>query len=1123
MSIWKEVRRLARKKHDEIAGFPADLIASKLLLEGAEKLTEISVKVRPAGDPLLDGAEAAYDKERKKIYYSASTPLAVAQFHIAHEFAHHWLEEVGASCSLAELDPMVPAEPEMSCVGDQDSYSPKERAEAQANLFAREFLVPRDKLKRRCERDGIDADRIADELGVTVDLVMQQLADALLLPPESDEESVPRVESDPDRSQNEAITAGDEPRLVRAGPGTGKTRTLVGRVKHLIQRGESPSTILALTYSNLSAQDLATRIRNEIGEAATHVWSGTFHAYGLELLRKYGHVLGFEGEPKLLDRTDCLVVLERLLPQLDLNHYLELHEPILKLRSILGAIGRAKDEIASPEDYMRCATSMREEARDDIAIEKAEKAIEVARVYDIYQAELRNLRAVDFGDLVALPVKLLRENREIREEIQNEKRHILVDEYQDMNRASALLLRELCVVGRGPWVVGDVRQSIYRFRGASPTNMTRFPEEFPGAKGTDLEVNYRSGGKIVRAFESFGQTMAVGAKTPTPKLTAFRGDEVGEINYNVAKTREAEAHGIAKAILARVNNGLRFADHTVLARSHTVLSRLATELEASGVPCLYFGDFFERPEIRDLLSVLSVASEPKGVGLLRVAQLPAYAVPVEDIRKLIAWRRQQELTMMSAIKCHKEVAEISAAAHLGFSRLVSDLQDSGWTTSPHKLLISYLFRRSGYLLPLIQDDSIAGQQRRLAIYQLLQFAFAYKSNFESDPKRSFLSHIRRLELLDEEKQLRQLPAAVSDIDAVRLMTVHSSKGLEFPVVHLASLTSRNFPSPNRHDPCPLPDGLISTDAIMTSAAEEDSLFFVALSRAKDVLHLTRAETNGKQSAGESRFIKTISSHLPRSAVAAWSQIGNPPASWPSLLGREDNSQWKAREIETYLECPRRYYYEHVLELGGSDSRSPFLKFQSALHSSMAWMRGVDSHEERVNGLAGQFTEDWQKFGPKDDPLEEVYRRIAFSMLENAVSTMNGNNIAAERELFIEELGVTIKCRADQVHQTPKGVVFRRLKAGRLAKKESEKARYNLLYAAIQADHPDDSIHFEHVSLQNGERRPQSMSSGGNEKTMTEIREAIISAGDGKFDPIPSARNCPSCAFFFICPSHAAIK
>ncbi|RUL81894.1 ATP-dependent helicase [Tautonia sociabilis] len=1124
MSAWSEVRRLARLRHAELAPSTDDLVPATVLLDAAEALTGVRRCPRPPGDALLDGAEASYDRERLRIYYSREIEPALANFYVAHEFGHHWLDGAGASCGSLDLDVATPAEPETSLVGDADPYNPKERTEAQANLFARELLLPRDKLRRRCSDGTHDAAMIASELKVPVDLVMHQMADALLLPADVPEEDVDLEERPPDESQREAIRAPRGPRQVRAGPGSGKTRTLVGRVVHLLASGEEPSSILALTYSNASAQDLAARIRAAIGPVATAVWSGTFHAYGRELLRKYGEAIGLPLEPTLLDRTDSLMLLEELLPELQLDHYLDLRDPVLKLRAIFGAICRAKDELASPEDYMRHAAAARAGAGDPKELEAADRAIEVARVYAVYEQALRSRGLVDFGDLVARSVELLRAHPSIREELRAAKRHILVDEYQDMNRASGLLLKELVEPGGGPWVVGDVRQAIYRFRGASPLNMSRFGAEFPGACTTDLSVSYRSGGKIVRTFEAFGRKMSTARLSSQGPLAAQRGEEAGEVIYEIASTREAEAFGIANAILARVAAGDRFGNHAILGRTHTILARVAAHLERSGVPCLYFGDFFERPEIRDLLALISLASEPRGVGLLRVAQMPQYAIPPDDIVAVFAWRRAQHVVMLAALRRYAEIDGISDIGRAGLGRIADDLDGVDWPMTPHRFLMHYLFRRGTHLALLLEEASVAGQQRRLAVYQLLQFAFSFKPPPGTDPKRSFLEHVRRLEILDEEKQLRQVPAGAAGIDAVRLMTIHASKGLEFPNVYIPSLTARHFPSPGRPEECPLPAGLIDPDSLMSRDAEEESLFFVALSRACDTLYLSRALTNGGASTkNPSRYMAHIAAHLTKAldGPVAWVEEGAAEPAWPTLVARPIDGEWSYRAIETYLECPRRYYYEFALELSGGEESSPYLKFQSALHATLSWMRETTTAEERCDGLGDRFREDWARFGPQGDAFERLYRQAAERMLKNALDVMGGAGLATERRATLPSSGAVIRCRADHIEASAREIVIRRLKASRLAKKEKAKPRYALWLLAVQCDHPGCNISFEHVSLVNRERqivaaKPQSL-----QEQLSAIEAAIEAISAGRFDPRPTSF-CPTCPYYFVCPTHGRV-
>jgi superfamily I DNA/RNA helicase len=968
-----------------------------------------------------------------------------------------------------------------------------------------------------------DAQSIVKNYVVPEDLVVQQLADALLLPVERDAPTEPGKEKSPDDSQLKAATAGPEPRLVRAGPGTGKTRTLVGRVAHLISKGEEPASILALTYSNLSAQDLSLRIRAEVGDPSVAVWSGTFHGYGLELLRKFGSIFGFSKPPKLLDRTDSLMFLEKLLPELHLNHYLNLYEPLLSLRSILGAIGRAKDELMTPADYERLAQRMKDRAEDAESLQAAERAIEVARVYAVYDRSLRSQGLLDFGDLIVRPVEMLRLHEDVRAAVRAERRHILVDEYQDMNRASGFFLKEIVEPGRGPWVVGDVRQAIYRFRGASPVNMSRFAEDFPGAQITDLEINYRSGGKIVRAFEAFGRKMVAAKLAPECDLVADRGETNGKLEYDVAATRESEAEGIAQSIKARVLNGASYGNHTVLARTHTVLSRLARHLERAGVPCLYFGDFFERPEVRDLLALLSLVSEKSGAALLRVGQMPQYAVHPNDIISILEWQSEEKVSAVKALMQIDEIDGVSDRGKSALRRLADDVSHATWPMLPQQFLMGYLFNGSDYVRRLVADESVAGQQRALAVYQLLQFAFAFKPPTGEDPKRAFLKHIRRLEVLDEEKQLRQLPAAARNIDAVKLMTVHASKGLEFPIVHIAALTKSQFPKPSRASEFPPPDGLISADDIMTNEAEEQGLFFVGMSRAQDILHLSRALMNGLQSTkSPSKFLEHVAPHVPKAieSKATWNSTGASDPPFPKLADRKIGANWDWRAFETYVDCPRKFYYDEVLTLKGDDARSPFRKFQDALHATLSWARKTISREERRTGKKAQFEADWAKRGPVGEAHEALYRTIAEKMLDAALDNMEGESLQVEFNLKLPRTGVVVHCRPDHIHSTEKGVVIQRLKAGRLAKKE-EKRRYVLWEAAACEDHPNATITFEQISLLDGERRVSNVQRDKVRIALQSFDEVVTAAADGHFDPNPGER-CPTCPFYFLCPSTGAV-
>lgn len=1076
----------------------------------------------PAGDILLDGADACYDRDGPRILYSLGLDPKDRAFCVAHEFGHHKLHDLHLRCHADDFDTATPAEPESSVVGESDAYSPKQRTEAQANLFAREFLLPRDKLKAWLQGKPCDARKLADDLGLPLSMVLQQMADALLLPDAVASGPPKPPPPPPDASQARAASIPPGPFQLRAGPGTGKTRTLVARIKWLIEQGEDPATIVALSYSNDSAADLSDRLRREIGADAPAVWTGTFHAYGLELLRIHGEAIGLPPNPVTVDRSAALFELERLLPTLGLAYYLDLHEPLRPLKAVLNAISRAKDQLIGPSGYAELAEAMRATPE---TCEAGERALEVARIYQAYQTALAARGTVDFGDMIMRAHDLLDQHPEVRRTVRQGIQHLLVDEYQDMNRASALLLKQLVTPGKGPWVVGDVKQSIYRFRGASPVNMTAFATDFAGAKHDDLEVNYRSGGRIVRVFERFGGGMSCRGLAPQMVLTPRRGEQTGAVRFSLAATEAAEIEAIAQAIKQARRAGGSFRDHAVLARSHTTLARVAAHLERAGVPSLYFGDFFERDEVRDLLSLLSVASEREGIGLIRVAQLPPYGVAVRDILKIFAWRKLHDISMLQALRRSAEVDGLSPPGKAGLALLAQDLGNVGWTTTPHALIMEHLFCRDRISFGKIGGSGVAAEQARLAVYQLLQIAFEYRASAEGDPKGAFLAHVRRLEILDEEKEYRRLPTAAEAIDAVRLMTVHASKGLEFPHVHIAALSPYYFPSPNRHDPCPAPVGLIPSDPLMGKDAEEDGLFFVALSRAMDSLSLSRALYYQKRSSpNPSRLLEPIASLLPRTLAGTpdCADEGSAQPPFPLLEpATEMPAELPVRAIETYADCPRRYYYSIGLGLPDRARPSPYLGLISSVRATLAWARQTTDPAERSGQWSAQFDLHWQKLGPVDHAWSETYRLSGVRMIERAIAVTHGVNHPVERQITVD--GQLITAKADNILESSGGFVIQRLKAARLAKTETAKTSYHALMAMVLKDHPGLKVTFRQVSLLDGEDRDATGKADAPGKSLDTIGRTLGDIRTGSFPPKTNDRLCPDCGFYFACPAQGILR
>ena len=745
-----------------------------------------------------------------------------ARVNVAHEIGHARVHAASSSCNASDIDPSRSTE--ASPVGLQrvEDYGICERRELQANVFARELVLPR-ALARRLHLDGgMGASAIAERTGLPENLVRQQLFDALLLPPAPPtgaDEPAPERSPRPDPSQDRAAAHRGSAFQLQAGPGTGKTRTLVKAVISLLEKGIHPTSILILTFSNRAAGELAERIAAAAPAEAARIWIGTFHAFGLDLVRRHHDRLGLPAKPVLFDKSDAIEVLQELLPTLPLDHYRNLWDPAMVLRDIVAAISRAKDELAGPERYRALAEAMLRRADDDGGREAAEKCLEVAQVYAHYEQALRDHGALDFGDLIMRPALLLESDVVLRTEVQLRHRHVLVDEYQDVNRASTRLLKALAGDGKRLWVVGDARQSIYRFRGASSSNMVAFSQEYPDATIDQLSVSYRSTSEIVDAVVAIAPRMGASAGMLPLALAADRGS--GQVRPQIRRygTPEDEAEGIAAAIRELEAGGVRLRDQAVLCRTNSRLSEIASALEARGIPVLHLGSLFERDEVRDLLALLSLAVEPFGDGLARVGAMPRYNLCLQDIYSGARWLRAAGRPAIEVLADLAQIPGLSAQGSAGLARLAADLQGVRVATSAWEFLSTYLLDRTDLIRAMADAGTVASRMQAVAIWQFLNFVREQSPAGQGLPIRRMLDRVRQLVLLAEERDLRQVPGAALHMDAVRLMTVHGSKGLEFEAVHLPGLTVASFPSSNRGPRCPPPSGMIEGGAVRLGGGE----------------------------------------------------------------------------------------------------------------------------------------------------------------------------------------------------------------------------------------------------------------------------------------------------------------
>ena len=1089
---------------------------------------QLDVYALPKGDPALKGGQAVFDSQAGAILYQDVGTTFDRAFLVAHELGHLVLE--GGQDDVVTVDAQPGRSIEDAPVGAESlmDYGARERREIKMDLFAREFLLPRSVARALHVEDGCSSSEIAQRTGAPLPVVQQQLLDALLLPSHSaggqdsiTEQAVLR----PDPSQQVAASHRNTPFQLQAGPGTGKTRTLVQRIESLIRDGEDPTSILVLTFSNKAANELSERIAATNPLAAAAMWIGSFHAFGLDIIRRFHQKLELPPDPRLIDRVEGIELLEAEVPRLSLHHYRNLWDPTLDLNDILNAISRAKDETIDSAGYRALAESMvRNASGDTDASLRAEKCLEVALVYETYERLMRDGQLVDFGDLVSHPVRLAEADSEVRDALRTRHKHVLVDEYQDVNRSSIRLLKAIVGGGENLWVVGDARQSIYRFRGASASNMAQFGTDFPGAVAEQLGVNYRSRQEIVDAFSTFSTTMKASMGALPLALTANRGNAESKPEYRVVGSAEDEIAAVAASIRVQRESGTAYREQALLCASNTRLSEIAEGLEARGIPVLHLGSIFERPEIKTLLAMLSILNDASAVGLIRVSAMAGYEMPIPETVNLIRHLRASKaaplgwLSEESWPSLHSEDSKVKLSS---IAQLFEGLNPRG---NPWNILASWVIDRLGLAKNLHLAGDARSKMRGLALWQFLNFCRKQPSGSEL-PCIRLLDRIRRLVLISGDRGLRHLPKAAGGIDAVRLMTIHGSKGLEFPTVHLPGMVAASLPRNNRPPRCVPPDGLIygsvglsGLEAVKAGHEEEEEcLFFVALSRSRDRLFLYASsfQADGKKRS-QSKFIDPIRQHL--------TQPANPPLlaadvhPKPSLdIVWEQKPIWDDSQVAQFERCPRRFLYSHVLGLGGRRTETAFLKMHNAVRTVSDWLKTDCEHISPSQiQLDAAFDAAWLAEGAVDHGYAEDYRIIARRLVDYLVKSRSEGTPIQAVPISIDGVHGDIVVRPDSVVRSDSGqIIVRRVKTGKPKSNGFDDIEYTLLHmAAVQNYGSSAKVEVTYLTSETTDRmsitdRKLTTRRENSTRMLSEIRS-------GAFAPRREARVCPSCPNFFVC-------
>jgi DNA helicase-2/ATP-dependent DNA helicase PcrA len=762
--------------------------------------------------------------------------------------------------------------------------------------------------------------------------------------------------------QLRAVTHDDGPLLIVAGAGTGKTQVITRRIAWLIAtRRARPAEILALTFTEKAAAEMQVRVDQLVPYGYTDAVIGTFHAFGDRVIREYALELGLPIDLRVLTRPEVVIFLREHLYEFELDEYRPLGDPTRFLGALATLFSRCKDEDITPAEYVAYAERLAERAAaepDQGALgEEARRQLELARAYARYQELLGASGFIDFGDQVNLALRLVRSSPAARADLQSRFRYVLVDEFQDTNRAQSELVTLLAAPHRNVTVVGDDDQSIYKFRGAAISNILGFRDRYRDARTIVLRRNYRSTPPILDAayrLVRFNDPDRLEVRAGISKrLQALRAESADPpaVRLEAFATHSDEADWIAAEIRRRLESGMEARDIAVLVRANSHADPILRSLNLAGIPWRFSGTsgLYARPEVRLLLAFLrAVADLSSSVDVYAVATAEPYNLGGEDLTSIVTTARRRHRTIweiLDELDHQPGILRLAAETRAAASRLVADLHrysQLAHERSTGEVLYTYL-RESGTLSRLAASETVGAEEALRNIARFFDIVRAQSALLADDRAVFVARHLQTLIEAGDDPPTADLDP---DANAVAVLTVHKAKGLEFPIVFMPGLVAGRFPTSSRREPLSLPLELLRETLPDGDyqLQEERRLFYVAMTRARDELILSHAVDYGGGVAR--RLSPFVIEALDLSPAVAGTAGTREPSALQRLAAFDPPSPAAERPrvatdeplllsfyaIDDYLTCPLKYKYGHVLRVPLAPHHA--LVYGSALHKAV---------------------------------------------------------------------------------------------------------------------------------------------------------------------------------------------
>ena len=953
-----------------------------------------------------------------------------------------------------------------------------------------------------------------------------------------------------DDEQRAAIAHEDGPLLIVAGAGTGKTTVIARRIARLIEtRRARPSEILALAFNDKAAAEMQERVDLLVPYGYADVTIATFHSFGEDVLAGHGMEIGIAPGFTILDKTAQALFLAERIESLDLKRYAPLSDPTRYLAELATYFGRAKDEPYRPEE-IRHAAGRWLDADDPALRDRAERDLELAAAYETYDRMLWKAGFVDFGDLLALTLRLFEESPGTLRRFQERFRYLLVDEFQDTNPVQFKIVRRLAERHRNLVVVGDDDQSIYRFRGAHLQNILDFREHYPDTKEIVLRRNYRSTRQILevsRRLITVNRERLEARYGISKELFTEKTGPAPVVKEFATETEEAE--WVAGEISRAVTEGRRrWRDFAILVRNNKHAEPFLRALDERGITYYFSGSrgLFQRPEVKELTAVLQSLFQESRPEYLYLLASEGYGVAEDDLTRLMHLLRSQPVPLRALFRRAVDGRlgdDVSPDGRERIGRLLDDLRALEEMARGHRtgeVLYAYLERR-GALKTLMASRSFEDEARARNIVKFFAIIRSFEKVALSDRVALFLRHLEAVQSYGEDPAVAEIDT-VSDV--VQVQTIHKAKGLEFPVVFLVQVATDRFPTRYQSRSLEMPDDLRSTSPLSPSEShreEERRLCYVALTRAREELVTTYARDYGtKSERSRSQFLseafdlgKPVAGRKRRQVLEALEEhrpdAGDAPPPGPPIP--QEPLQLSFQRLQDYETCPLKYRFLHGLAVAPILTTDHRINFGTAVHRAVAFAltRRSEGRAPTLDETLEVFQAAWRHEGFHSEEHERRrFEQGAAALREFFAREVEEGPAATgvERHFRIKLGEVVVTGSIDRLDEGPDGVTLSDYKTTDVdeSEKADEEARKSLQLSVYALAHREltgrmpDRVELRYVLT--GEVGSADVTEERLDRTVEKIAAIAGSIRAGDFAARPSERSCSICACRPICRESA---